>query len=276
MDLRRSVKAIIGTAAGLSGRYATDLRSSAVIVAFHRFDERIADDPIGCPPERFARFCRFFKSYFRTVPLSQLVADAAAGKDVGGTLAITLDDGYADNHRVAAPILLAAGLPATFFVTTGWIGGTSVAPWDQDLPVRVGWMDWDQVRALAAQGFEIGSHTHTHLDLGRADAATIAAELETSKRKFQDELGRPAKLFAYPFGNPENITDESRALVRQAGFQCCLSCYGGINDAGPSPFELRRIPVGAAWCKSPGQFGYELLQAERRQRRARVVRTAAA
>ncbi len=275
MDLRRAVKTVLGWAAGVSDRYVTELRSKAVVVAFHRIDDQVADDPIGCTPQRFERFCRFFGRHFQVVPLSQLLADAAAGRDVGGRLAITFDDGYANNFETAAPILCRYGLPATFFVATGWIGTHTVAPWDQDLKVRFDWMNWDQLRGLVSQGFEIGSHTHTHVDMGTTDPAVIGAELERSKQALRQELGVSAKLFAYPFGDPGNITESSRLLVKEAGFDCCLSCHGGINDAASDPYRLNRIPIGA-WCLSPGQFGFELLHAERKRRRSQSLRPAAA
>jgi peptidoglycan/xylan/chitin deacetylase (PgdA/CDA1 family) len=275
VDLRRSVKTVLGWAAGVGDRYVTDLRSRTIVVAFHRIDGSVPEDPIGCTPERFERFCRFFGRHFRVVPLSGLLADHRAGKDVGGRLAITFDDGYANNFEIAAPLLRKYGLPATFFVTTGWIGTQTVAPWDEPLPVRFDWMDWDQLRGLVSQGFEIGSHTHTHIDLGSAEASVISDELERSKQTLRRELGIAAKLFAYPFGDPGNITEGSRRLVREAGFDCCLSCHAGMNDAASDPYRMNRIPIGA-WCLSPGQFGYELLQAERNLRRAQALRPAAA
>lgn len=54
--------------------------------------------------------------------------------------------------------------------------------------------------SLASQGFEIGNHTHTRLDLAPADVATVRAELQRSQAKLREELGQPAPLFAYPFG----------------------------------------------------------------------------
>ena len=62
-----------------------------------------------------------------------------------------------------------------------------------------------------------------------------------SKRKLHEQLGRPVRLFAYPFGGRNNITERSLELVRQAGFVCCVSCFGGVNAPTASPFDLHRI-----------------------------------
>ena len=46
----------------------------------------------------------------------------ASGRQ-GGQIAVTFDDGYVDNATVAAPLLSSAGLPATWFITAGRLGG---------------------------------------------------------------------------------------------------------------------------------------------------------
>jgi peptidoglycan/xylan/chitin deacetylase (PgdA/CDA1 family) len=237
--------------------YARHFRSQMTIVAFHRVTDDLAEDELTCGSHKFEAFCRFFQRHFCVLPLSEQVIRGLAGEDLGGTLSITFDDGYRDNFEVAAPILHRLKLPATFFVTTGFIGSQAVPPWDKHLPRQPGWMTWDQVRSLAAMGFEIGSHTDTHVDLARAEPETVRADLAASQRKLIEALGTPVRLFAYPFGGSDHITPGARELVRQAGFICCAGCYGGVNPATPDPFSLKRIGI-ADWFRSPHQFAFEL------------------
>jgi peptidoglycan/xylan/chitin deacetylase (PgdA/CDA1 family) len=256
--ITKRIKAVVGRAARKAGVLGRDFRSKMVVVAFHRVNDSLPEEGLTFSSRKFERFCEFFRSQFEVIPLSEQVAGSNAGKDMGGTLSITLDDGYRDNFEVAAPILRKFGLPATFFVATGFIGTQTVAFWDRKLPKAPGWMDWDQLSSLVQQGFEIGGHTDTHIDLGTCDEETVWAELELSKRKLRERLGRPTPLFAYPFGSRTNICDRSRALVRKAGFVCCAACFGGVNPRTGNAFDLNRISIGPGFV-TPEQFGLDLL-----------------
>jgi len=256
--IKTAIKALCGHAAGISGVYSRAFRSKMTIVAFHRVTDELPEDGLTCGSEKFEAFCRFFRKYFQVLPLSEQIEGCRAGADLGGTLSITFDDGYLNNFEVAAPILKKLRLPATFFATTGFIGSQIVAPWDRQLPVRQGWMTWDHLRSLVSMGFEIGNHTDTHIDLGAADPAAIRREFEVSKAKFEDALGATARLFAYPFGGREHFNAAALELVRAAGFTCCASCCGGINETTPNPFDLKRIPI-AGWFRTPDQFGFEFV-----------------
>ncbi len=229
------------------------------IVAFHRVTDTIAADGLTCGSAKFEAFCKFFAKYFDVVPLAEQVRACRAGRlDGGGTLSITFDDGYLDNFEVAAPILKGLRLPATFFVTTGFVGSEFVPSWDRGLARQPGWMNWDQIRGLRDWGFEIGNHTESHLDMGIADSEAVRGELVRSKARLLSELECETTLFAYPFGGREHISASSRKIVIEAGFDCCLSCHGGTNAAGSDPYALNRIGV-AEWFATPDQFGYELL-----------------
>jgi peptidoglycan/xylan/chitin deacetylase (PgdA/CDA1 family) len=78
---------------------------------------------------------RHLAQRYEVMPLSRIVARLREGAPRGRrtdlpprACAITFDDGYEDNYRLAYPILQRLGLPATFFLTTGFIGTPDV-PW---------------------------------------------------------------------------------------------------------------------------------------------------
>ena len=61
--------------------------------------------------------------WFNVLPLDRAVAQLGAGTLPARAACITFDDGYADNHEVALPILQRHGLTATFFIATGFLDG---------------------------------------------------------------------------------------------------------------------------------------------------------
>ena len=256
--MSRQLKTALGFLAFRLGLHRILLRRKAVIVLFHRVDDRYASDAISCSVDKFDRFCAFFRRYFEVVPLAVLVAKVRRGEDVSGHLAITFDDGYRDNHDVAAPRLKRAGLPACFFIATNFIESDRVPWWDRDAGISSEWMTWDQVRDLSAQGFELGAHTCNHVDLGQVTGDEARREIADSGMRLAAETGGRVGLFSYPYGRVDQITDANRQLVREIGYDCCLSAYGGTVDTGSSPYELRRIPV-SQWHLTAYQLGFEAM-----------------
>ena len=258
LEFKKTLKSAAGRAAEAAGVMMRRPRNAMTIVTFHRINDELPEDGLTCCSRKFTAFCRFFLKYFRVVPLSAQIEASRNGRNMGGTLSVTFDDGYADNYTVAAPILKTMGIPATFFVTTGFIDSSVVPVWDDRLRVPQHWMSWEQVRQLVAQGFDVGSHTDGHINLATSDPAMIRADLEASRTKLEQELGTPPRLFAYPFGGEDDISDNARELIRRAGFDCCLSCFGGVNSLGSDPYHLRRISIGE-WFASPHQFALEFI-----------------
>jgi peptidoglycan/xylan/chitin deacetylase (PgdA/CDA1 family) len=229
------------------------------VVAFHRVDDLGYPDELTCGTKEFAEYCEFFARNFRVVPLSQQLEQLGSSQ-CGGTLSITFDDGYRDNFDHAAPILERFGLPATFFVTSGFIGTDQVAWWDQSLPNVSGWMDWDEVRALHKRGFEIGCHTVTHADLGSLSPEHALREVSEARRRLSFELSTDVDLFAYPYGGRGNINAENLHVVKGAGLRCSLSCHGGVNAINADPFDLRRIPINSARGETSEDIAYHLVR----------------
>ncbi len=98
-----------------------------IVLVYHRVTT-LARDPelLAVTPEHFRAQMRYLKEH---VPL---VRFAEAGEAANGpAVAVTFDDGYADNVLEALPILEEVEVPATFFVSTGTIGTARLFWWDE-------------------------------------------------------------------------------------------------------------------------------------------------
>jgi peptidoglycan/xylan/chitin deacetylase (PgdA/CDA1 family) len=256
--LKKLVKSSAGFVMFHSFLHRLLLSDSWVVVAFHRVNDHVEDgEGLTCGIDMFEQYCRFFARFFRVLPLRALVEKAEHNRPTRGALAITFDDGYRDNYEHAAPLLKSFNLPATFFVTTKFIGTDFVPWWDRDLDIRMPWMTWDQVRLLHREGFEIGSHTQTHPELTALSPEAAIAEILGSCRDLEQQLSSKVFSFAFPYGQAHQIAEEHVKLVRSAGLRCCCSCYGGINGRGGDPLRLRRVPI-SPWYLSPYHFGLDL------------------
>lgn len=99
-------------------------RGRLSILIFHRVLE--TPDPLFPDLPDVAEFearMRWVRDWFNVLPLSEGIDRLFSGTIPPRALAISFDDGYADNEELAAPILKRLGLSATFFVATGFLGG---------------------------------------------------------------------------------------------------------------------------------------------------------
>ena len=99
---------------------------------YHRIATPAADIwGIAVSPENFEQHLQLLRKKGNVVPLRELVKDVKQGKVRRNSIAITFDDGYADNFAVARPLLEKYQLPATFFITSGNIGKEEEFWWDE-------------------------------------------------------------------------------------------------------------------------------------------------
>ncbi|MCP5286917.1 MAG: polysaccharide deacetylase family protein [Burkholderiaceae bacterium] len=99
-------------------------RARLSILILHRVLPRLDElDPYAIDAELFDHICGWMKVWFNVLPLDEAVRRLRDGRLPARAAAITFDDGYADNHDVALPILRRHGLTATFFVATGYLSG---------------------------------------------------------------------------------------------------------------------------------------------------------
>lgn len=164
---------------------------------------------------------------------------AARGTLPQQAVVVTLDDGFRDNYDHAMPVLQRLGLPATVFLTAGYIG-TSRLPTLTRTTFMPEPLDWKQVREMARHGIEFGSHTCTHPLLSQLPREMARRELGESRRVIENEIGQPVSLFCYPRGDFDHAV---KALVREEGYVAACSTRPGVNDAGGDLYALRRTYV---------------------------------
>ena len=151
---------------------------------------------------------------------------------------LTFDDGYADLHSHALPLLLELGLNATVFIVAGHIGGRN--EWDAARGIRSrAMLTRSQLVELHANGIRIGSHSMTHAMLTSLDDRRLETEVRDSKSMLEDIISAPVTTFAYPAGQ---VDERVRNAVASAGYEWGFGAHDGFNH-WKDPMILHRTSL---------------------------------
>jgi peptidoglycan/xylan/chitin deacetylase (PgdA/CDA1 family) len=104
-------------------------------------------------------------------------------------------------------------------------------------------MNWDEVRKLQAQGFDIGSHTVSHPILTRISTARLAQELAASKRLIEAETGVPCTCIAYPNGGAHDVSRQVFEAAGAAGYQLGFTVAERHSEPGEDPLAISRLCI---------------------------------
>ena len=129
----KTIVAAISTRTGLTGLLRLTHRllrpGRALILVYHRlrkdddYRDLFSQDVLGPTVTLFEGQMRYLKECYHVVALDRIIAFLKGeGALPTNAVAITFDDGYLDTYTLAYPILQKYGLPATVFLTTGFVG----------------------------------------------------------------------------------------------------------------------------------------------------------
>jgi len=139
----RRVKELLSQALVRSGaaelwyRAVTARRPQFRVLGYHRVSEHpepvgTIEEALAVPVAAFARQMAYVRRKFEVLPLEGF---DSFRRNPGGfskpPLAVTFDDGYRDNLTLALPILTRYEIPATVFVTTGYVGQRALFWWNE-------------------------------------------------------------------------------------------------------------------------------------------------
>ena len=195
---------------------------------------------LAVSPSSFAaQLKQLHEAGFTTLTVSGLISALAddPARLPERPVAITFDDGFADFHRQALPLLRHYDFTATVFVTTGWIADAGPRAADRS-PARM--LCWSQIRDAAAAGIEIGAHSHRHPQLDQISRKRLHDELVTSKAVLEDGLGIPTHGLAYPFGYSNARV---RQMAREIGYTHACAVGNAIADSTYDEFAVPRLTI---------------------------------
>jgi peptidoglycan/xylan/chitin deacetylase (PgdA/CDA1 family) len=94
-------------------------------------------------------------------------------------------------------------------------------------------MDWDEIRALAADPLAtIGAHTVNHVMLAKASDEAAHTEIRRGRETVEVQLGREVAHFAYPYGGRDIVGTREFRLAAACGYRTAVTTRPGVLFAG--------------------------------------------
>ncbi|MGH7298934.1 MAG: polysaccharide deacetylase family protein [Candidatus Rokuibacteriota bacterium] len=212
----------------------------AIVLMYHRVSP-VSRDPwqLAVTPAHFAEHLEVVRHHGRPVAIRSLTHALAAGRTPGPAVAITLDDGYADNLLHARPLLERHDAPATVFVAAGCLGRSGFW-WDELERIILTPVHLPEHLRLVVRGevhaWGLGAGTHYPLEAQARDAAWPA---------WTDPPTGRHRLFVALYRLLRPLTDSERhqALAE-------LDAWAGVTASPRSPArpltppEVSRLAAG--------------------------------
>ena len=198
--------------------------------------------PFAVSPALFAEHMAYLHQHAYTpITVTQFINARVKGSSTlpERPVILTFDDGFADFFTGAFPMLLHYRFPATLYVTTAFVNGTSrwlLREGEATRPM----LTWNQLTEISAAGIECGGHSHQHHQLDTLPLAQARDEIVHCKKLLEDRLGQEVSTYAYPYGYHSAAI---KRLVLQAGYTSACTVKNEMSSEATDPFALVRLTV---------------------------------
>ncbi len=199
------------------------------ILLYHR----IAVSPIGSqyyvPPEKFEAQMKLLHDWeYTVIPVELLVRAIQQGAELPPRpIIITFDDGDLSVYTAAFPIMQKYGLTGVVYIVGNYMN-------------TEGYMSAEQIKELAAAGWEVGSHSRSHRELPKLPPAVQREEIVQARQDLQEATGAPVLTFAYPYGLMNNAVG---SYVHFAGYIAAMGLGFTFDQGKSNLYWLQRRDV---------------------------------
>lgn len=192
------------------------LRKRIVVLIYHRV--LLTKDPLwdgDVDQEAFFMQMKVLKERFNVLPLGEAIQKLNNGTLPARCVCITFDDGYADNHTVALPILQNMNLPATFFIATGYLDGGRM--WNDTIIESVRYAGGDM---LDLRPIDMGIQDMSTVDIRRTVIRNILEKLKyESPEKRNQRAEQVASIVGTTLPDDIMMTTEQVKKMNEAGME---------------------------------------------------------
>jgi len=208
------------------------------ILTFHSVDD--SGSVISLSPGEFGHVVEdLAEAGWRGCTVSEALAAWQKPSRHQRLVAFSFDDGYRNLLDAALPVMRGVGFTGTVFAVAGRCGGDNRWPGQPDSIPAMPLLDWPDLEALLAAGWEVGSHGLDHRALPALAPQELQGELEDSRALLEDRLATNVPLFAYPYGaHNDAVREQARnAYDAACGTRLALASQNAVRH----PFDLPRI-----------------------------------
>ncbi len=195
------------------------------ILLYHHVSNLDPTNRYYVTPEQFQLQMEKLRDWgYATITISQMVEVMVHGGTLPGRpVVISFDDGNIDIYDNAYPIMQKLGFVGVFFIVSNRLGVKD-------------FVNKDQLVEMANNGWEIGSHSLSHVDLTQ-DHTITRREVLQSRVNLEKETGLPVKVFAYPFGLTDTFISQK---VQDYGYRAAVGLGVITQQSWSSLYYLNR------------------------------------
>ena len=208
------------------------------VLSYHNFSLDKSPNKMTVTKASFEEQMNLLKEKgYRVIPLDQLIEFLDfKGQIPKKSVVITIDDGWRTLYDIAFPVLKRHGYPATLFVYTDLIVGSSKT------------LSWGLIQEMVREGLCLQGHTKSHRTLTVMDKKesfqayfeSIERELSESARIIKARTGKEVRYLAYPNGETNPLVIE---LVRKKGYAGALTVKRGGNPSFIHNYRINRSMI---------------------------------
>lgn len=199
------------------------------ILLYHRIDVSSIESQYYVSPEKFEEQMKLLHDWgYTTITTELLVQAITEGANLPQRpIILTFDDGHLNNYTIAYPIMKKYGFSGAIYIVGEYMGTPD-------------YMNADQIKEMAQDGWEVGSHSMNHFDLTSLNTQQKQYEIVESRKFLETELGLPIQTFSYPFG----IKDQTVInLAHSAGYIAAMGTGYTYNQGTSNLLALQRRGV---------------------------------